>query len=73
MDDFVNLRVEGCLGEISLHNFSKTHGLVNTRDGECKVLHHRTHHSIGIRFGQCISVHSDKSSKNTYIVRPSLV
>ncbi len=40
-------------GEISLHNFSKTHGLINARDGECQVLHHRTHHSIGIR---CIRV-----------------
>ena len=31
-----------------LHDFGKTHRFVNTRNRKSKILHHATHHTVGI-------------------------
>ena len=31
-----------------LHDFSKAHGLIDTRNRKSKILHHAAHHTVGI-------------------------
>jgi hypothetical protein len=44
----------------SLHNLRKAHGFINARNSKRQVLHHRTHHTIGIRW----RIHNQLTDQN---------